>query len=73
MLLAVSPFAAAQTSVRVNIAVDKPLNIITAESMGVYTDVYDGGVIAPKVAAYMHTAGMYTIQFPGGYGSYGDL
>jgi hypothetical protein len=72
-LLVAAPYAAAQTNVRVSVAVDKPLNIITDESLGVYTDIYDTATSAPKVAAYMHTAGMYTFQYPGGYGSYADL
>jgi hypothetical protein len=67
------PQDVAQTSVRVSVAVDKPLNVITGESVGVYTDIYDAGTSAPKVAAYLHTAGIYTFQYPGGYGSYADL
>jgi len=72
-LLVAAPDAAAQTKVRVSVAVDKTLNVITGESMGVYTDIYDTAVSAPKVGTYMHTAGMYTFQYPGGYGSYADL
>jgi hypothetical protein len=67
------PLAAAQTPVHVSVSVDKPLNVITGMSMGVYTDVYDSGTPAPKVAAYLHTAGMYSLQYPAGYGSYADL
>jgi hypothetical protein len=63
----------AQTAVNVQVALDKPVNVMTTESMGVYTDVYDSNTINPKVAAYLHAAGMYTIQFPAGYGSYADL
>jgi hypothetical protein len=70
--LALSP-ARAQTAVTVQVSVDKPINVMTAEAMGVYTDLYDANTSKPSVAAYMHTAGMYTLQFPGGYGSYADL
>jgi hypothetical protein len=65
--------ASAQTVVNVQIAVEKTINPMTAPAMGVYTNVYDTATINPKVPAYMHVAGMYTIEFPGGYGSYADL
>jgi hypothetical protein len=68
-----APFVNGQTAVSVQVAADKTINVMTGLSMGVYTDVYDVNTINPKVPAYMHTAGMYSIQFPGGYGSYADL
>jgi hypothetical protein len=73
LLLCTAP-AFAQNQATVQIAFDRTVNIMTAEAIGAYTDLYDGGgTINPKVAAYLHTAGMYTIAFPGGYGSYADL
>jgi hypothetical protein len=71
-----SSFAAAclaQTAVNVQVSLDKPINVMTTQAMGVYTDLYDGGIAKPTVAAYLHTAGIYTLQLPGGYGSYADL
>ncbi len=63
----------AQTSVNVQVDYSKEINVMTVQAMGAYTDVYDANTVNPKIAAYMHTAGMYTLQFPGGSGSYADL
>jgi hypothetical protein len=65
--------AVAQTAVNVRVSVDKPLNVMTVETMGVYTDLYDAGATKPLVAATLRAAGIYTVQYPGGYGSYADL
>jgi hypothetical protein len=69
----VVPALSAQISANVQVKFDNVVNVITPLSIGAYTDVYDTNTINPRVAAYMHTAGMYTLQFPGGYGSYADL
>ncbi len=63
----------AQTTINVQVDYGKEINVMTAQAMGAYTDVYDTNTVNPKIAAYMHTAGMYTLQFPGGSGSYADL
>jgi len=63
----------AQTSVNVQVDYGKEINVMTVQAMGAYTDVYDTNTVNPRIAAYMHTAGMYTLQFPGGSGSYADL
>jgi hypothetical protein len=73
VLLLAATSALAQTKATINVDVNKPINVMTAEAIGVYTDLYDGGVSKPLVAAYMHAAGMYTLRLPGGYGSYPDL
>jgi hypothetical protein len=66
-LLCTSALAcSAQTAVTVHIDADKPINVMTTEAMGVYTDLYDSGTVKPVVAQYLHAAGMYTIQYPGG-------
>ncbi|MGD0859608.1 MAG: hypothetical protein ABR912_09835 [Terracidiphilus sp.] len=63
----------AQTSVSVKVDVASPINVMTVQAIGVYTNLYDSGVAKPVVAQYLHAAGIYTIRYPGGYGSYPDL
>jgi hypothetical protein len=73
LTIAFGAVAEGQTAVNVQVNVDKPINVMTSEAIGVYTDMYDAAVAKPLVAGYMHAAGMYTLQLPGGYGSYADL
>jgi hypothetical protein len=73
MLLSIATASVAQTPVKVQVAIDKPINVMTVQAMGVYSDMYDGGFAKPTTAAYLRTAGMYTLEFPGGFGSYPDL
>jgi hypothetical protein len=72
-LVAGSACCAAQAGANVKIDITKPVNVMTVQAMGVYTNIYDVGVTKPAVPAYLHAAGIYTVRYPGGYGSYADL
>jgi len=63
----------AQTSVSVKVDVATTVNVMTVQAIGVYTNMYDSGVTKPVVVQYLHAAGIYTVRYPGGYGSYPDL
>jgi hypothetical protein len=65
--------APAQATANVQVDVSKPINVMTVQAMGIYTDLYDTGTTKPVVAGYLHAAGMYTMRYPGGFGSYPDL
>jgi hypothetical protein len=73
LLVCAATAGLAQNSVNVNVDAAKPINVFTVEDMGVYMDVYDTGATKPIIAGYLHAAGMYTMAYPGGYGSYPDL
>jgi hypothetical protein len=73
LTLCAATLAPAQTAVNVQLDVSKPINPMTFQTMGIYTDVYDTGVTKPIVAQYLHAAGVYTIRYPGGSGAYPDL
>jgi hypothetical protein len=64
--------AGAQSAVNVRVDVDKPINVMTVQAMGAYTDLYDANATKPVVAGYLHAAGMYTVQYPGGFSNGGD-
>jgi hypothetical protein len=64
--------AAAQSAVNVRVDVDKPINVMTVQAMGAYTSLYDAAATKPVVAGYLHAAGMYTVQYPGGFSNGGD-
>jgi hypothetical protein len=72
ILIAATASVNAQTNVNVRIEADKPINVMTVQAMGVYTDMYDG-FTKPIVAGYLRAAGIYTVRYPGGSGSYADL
>jgi hypothetical protein len=72
IILSGAVLGVAQTA-NVQVDVTKPINVMTVQAMGVYTNVYDAKTTKPVVAQYLHFAGIYTIRYPGGYGSYPDL
>jgi hypothetical protein len=73
IILSGAVLGVAQTTANVQVDVTKPINVMTVQAMGVYTNIYDAGTTKPVVAQYLHAAGIYTIRYPGGYGSYPDL
>ncbi|MGA2350897.1 MAG: hypothetical protein ABSF70_10725 [Terracidiphilus sp.] len=77
-VLSWAELGAAQTAANVQVEVTKPINVMTLEAIGVYTDMYDARVTQPVIAQYLHATGIYTVRYPGGggeggYGSYPDL
>ncbi|MGA7832902.1 MAG: hypothetical protein WCA21_18245 [Terracidiphilus sp.] len=72
-LLCGAAVGAAQSTASVHVDATKPINVMTVESLGVYTNIYDMGTTKPVITQYLHAAGIYTVRYPGGYGSYPDL
>jgi alpha-L-arabinofuranosidase len=67
------PSCVAQNAVTVQVNVDKPINAMTLDGMGVYTDMWDAGTIRPIIVQYLHAAGIHSLSYPGGYQGYADL
>lgn len=71
MAILLQASAPGQSRVKVSIDTGKILNPLTARSLGVGLDGFDGSAIDPQTMLYLHVAGIHTLRYPGNGGTSG--
>jgi len=67
--VALAGCAAAEAQLSVNVDVTKPVNVLTSQTIGVYTQAGDGDLLTPQTLSALRSAGVDTLTYPTGWNS----
>ncbi len=72
-LAACSGIVFAQQSVNVTVDVNRRINPLTRDAVGVYTQIGDQNLLTPQTLGMLRTGGFTSITYPSGWESAADL